>query len=471
MIERLVVAPGEGTVIRHGNVTAWTGGLASPNLLTFLAESARNLAASPIGGDQIADHLAGVLHRRDPEPDVPFIVIGPSEEGWVALLHGPARVWDGQEWTMPSPGRGWIRAVLAPNPVLAGGPVGAGDFVSWNGSLFDLEGGVVPGGGFTLTPSVSVAREESPALSATVAMSAAAAPAVVAHPEEPEMPDDGPAPAARTAVPEAAAPGPEAAAPGPEPAAPEPAEPEPEIDSDVTALLEAADAYAERHSDQPAPAQMPEPRAEGPAAAAPPAAPPSDPGPPGVLDLRRNEVLARAVQHPPLPPAGESLVPAAGAPVVAGVNCTRHHLNRPGMTTCARCRQPVVTEAGRQSTGARPALGCLITDQGSVYRLDSGYLVGSDPAKDPSVRGRLARPLPLSGEDLAPAHAEIRLQDWDVVLTDRASEGGTFVYAPDGGGWERLQPYEPRVLAPGTHVAFGQCVVTFVSPWRDDEHS
>lgn len=431
MIEQLAVVPGEGMVIRYGHVTAWVGDLASPSLLTFLAESARNLASSPIGGDQLADHLAGVLQRRDPEPDVPFVVVGPSEDGWVALLHGPVHVWDGQDWTAPGRHRGWVRVALAPQPVLAAGPAGSAAPGSGDGSRFDLEGGVVPGGGFRLIPSVSVAREENLARAATVAMSAGqeTVEPFLADPEEPETAEEIPE---GLDVPDI-----------------EPEDAEPATGPDVTALLEAAEAVA---------------------AEVPPAAPelPTDPAPPGALDLRRPEIHARVAPQPPLPRAGEADGPVTGVPVIAGVSCTRHHLNRPGMSKCARCRQPVA-ESDHQITGSRPALGCLITDLGSVYRLDSGYLVGSDPAKDPTVRGRLARPLALAGADLAVAHAEIRLQDWDVVLTDRASAGGTFVYAPDGGKWERLPPYEPRVLEPGTHIAFGQSVVTFVSPWHEGE--
>jgi hypothetical protein len=28
-----------------------------------------------------------------------------------------------------------------------------------------------------------------------------------------------------------------------------------------------------------------------------------------------------------------------------------------------------------------------------------------------------------------------------------------------------LRPYEPRTLKPGTHVAFGQRIVTYLTPW------
>jgi hypothetical protein len=137
------------------------------------------------------------------------------------------------------------------------------------------------------------------------------------------------------------------------------------------------------------------------------------------------------------------------------------------MVHCARCRRIIGADGAYQVSGTRPALGCLISDQGAVFRLDSGYLAGSDPARDPTVRGRLARPMTLDGEDVAAAHTEIRLHDWDVVVTDRASEAGTFIFEPDAPQWERLRPYEPHVLPPGTHVAIGQRVLTFITPWTE----
>ncbi|HMC39750.1 MAG TPA: FHA domain-containing protein, partial [Acidimicrobiales bacterium] len=66
---------------------------------------------------------------------------------------------------------------------------------------------------------------------------------------------------------------------------------------------------------------------------------------------------------------------------------------------------------------------------------------------------------------VATSHAEIRLHDWEVVVTDRASEGGTFVFEPGSGDWEQLRPYEPRTLPPGTHLAFGTRIATFITPW------
>jgi hypothetical protein len=176
-------------------------------------------------------------------------------------------------------------------------------------------------------------------------------------------------------------------------------------------------------------------------------------------------VRARLAPHPPLPRAGGPALPRSGTPMVAGAPCPRGHLNRPDMVVCARCGETIGAEGTRPASGPRPALGCLIADDGSVYRLDSGYLVGSEPARDPTVRGRLARPLTLRGDHVAPSHAEIRLQDWDVIVTDRASEGGTHVFKVGAGAWERLGAYEPRVLEPGSHLAFGPRVVSFITPW------
>jgi hypothetical protein len=413
MIERLEVTPGPGTVVRYGFLTAWVSASASPNLVSFLTESARNLASSPVSGDQLAEHLVRVLQRRDPEPHVPFAAIGPSQDGWVALLHGPVQVWDGVRWTAPDAHPGWLRSALSPSPALSVSVSGASVAPISPDSMLDLEAGVVPGGGFILVPSVPAAARPLPV--------AVAAPD---EPDEPHEPDE--TEPHETAEPEEA----------------------------LTAVLEIT-------SDPPVPTE----------ALAPPEPPPEparEPGPPGVVHLRSRHVRARVVAYPPLPPAGDPPRPTAGAPVVAGAPCPRGHLNRPGMRNCARCTLPLGADGAYQASGTRPALGCLITDEGAVYRLDSGYLVGADPARDPTVRGRLARPLVLAGDDVAPSHAEIRLHDWDVVLTDRASNGGTHVLEMGAAGWERIPPYEPRVLQPGTHLAFGQRVATFVTPWTPD---
>ncbi len=428
MIEHLEVTAGPGTVIRYGSVAAWAAPSASPGLISFLAVSARNLAGSTAGGQQLADHLAGVIEDRDPEPDVAFAVVGPSPEGWTALLHGPVQVWDGIRWIAADPWPGWRRAALRPSPSLAVAPVGTSLPAISPDSVWDLEAGVVPGGGFVLVP----ARSSEP----TSAEAGGQAPTATVGP--------GPA-TAGTAPPRPSAGGAAAVPPPGERVIGEPSPAGPTAGGAPTALAPAG----------------------GPAAAEP--APPEGtaglPDEPARLDLRSAEVRSRLVAYPPLPAGGTPGRPVPGAPVVAGVVCRRGHLNRPGTALCVRCDTPITDEDAYNVSGTRPALGCLVLDDGEVYRLESGYLVGTDPTLDPTVRGGLARPLRLQGTQVATSHAEIRLHDWDVVLTDRDSPGGTFLYGPESTAWERLRAYQPRVLQPGTHIAFGQRVVTFLTPW------
>ena len=498
MIERLEVTAGPGTVVRYGGVVAWAGATASSSLVSFLSASARNLAPSPVGGDQLADHLEGVLGRGDPEPDVPFIVIGPGEEGWTALLHGSVQVWDGSGWTAADSERGWRRARLWPRPTLSVSVSGTAVPPPSPDSMFDLEGGVVPGGGFVLVPAVAAASGSPASLAlagsvpeeaeATIVLSApdpgpptAILPVEESRPsgrEEEQAEQTGAEPGGADNTGWAEADHPERSeADNPERSEADQAEgggpSELVPGNEVPELVAGSDQGwvqpdgAEVVAESDAPAAWTADESAGQAAGEGPRAP----GPVDVVDLKSARARSRVVPYPPLPPAGDPPRPVAGAPVVAGVPCPRGHLNRPGMASCARCGRPIADGRDNQVSGTRPGLGCLVTDEGAVYRLDSGYLVGADPNRDPTVRGRLARPLELPGDDVSASHAEVRLHDWDVVVTDRASEGGTHVFEPGAAAWERIRPYQPRVLPPGTHLAFGQRVVTFLTPWNTADGS
>jgi hypothetical protein len=585
-------------VIRYGGIVAWADPSASGALISFLAQSARNLSPSPRGGRQIADHIAGVLATRDPEPHVAFAVIGPSDHGWASLLHGPVQAWDGARWLAPTPTPGWLQAIITPRPAITVGAAGTPTPAPEPDAMWDLEAGVVPGAGFVLVPSgvpgrfavVRPPAEEQAQLERDVVVPGLAVGSALKSPGNPDLPGE-PVAAATTALPAAEAtlalsslepledagadgetrpaagetdgapsdgadsggpparaeqpeseataaiatpapppsagaeepgPGPAVERPGaaalgataalaaaaaaahrarsdeaePEPAASETLEPEPtageEPEPDPTAAIATAgpEAAAAAAIPEPKPtiaATTPEPeppverpgaaalgataalaaaaanrsQSEEPEAAPPPPRKPSVPGPAGSLDLRSVPLAAGT----PLPRGGGPDLRVPGAPVVAGALCARGHLNRPGLTVCARCRTPIPDGTKEQVTGTRPPLGVLVRDDGLVYRLDQGYLVGSAPGRDPTVGGGLARPLILSGSDVSGSHAELRLADWDVVLVDRGSAAGTCVFEPGAAEWIRLNPYEPHVLPAGTHMAFGQRVMTFISPW------
>jgi hypothetical protein len=262
VIERLEVLPGLGTVVRAGDLAGWAAPSASPALVSFLVQSARNLAGSATAARRVADHLAGVLEGGDPEPGVAFALVGPSAKGWDTLLHGAVHAWDGASWVSPETGRGWLRCVLEARPSITVSLAGTTAPPPSPDDMWDLEAGVVPGGGFVLVPS------------------------------------------------------------------------------------------------------------------------------------------------PPVPPSA----------------------------------------------------GMLVTDEGAVYVLDRDYLLGSDP---PTCAD--AAPLRLEGPGAAPVHAAVRVDEDRLVVADRGSSTGTYVYQPGGSAWEKVPPCGEAVVSPGGHVAVGQRVVTFVA--------
>ena len=484
MIERLEVTPGTGTVIRYGGIVAWADVAASSALISFLAQSARNLGPSPRGGRQIADHIAGVLGARDPEPHVAFAVIGPSDHGWASLLHGPVQAWDGARWLAPTPSPGWLQAIITPRPAITVGAAGVPAPPVQPDGMWDLEAGVVPGAGFVLTPGAEPARlavvpaanidtvpppAVPPAEVAATTALAAVPPtlmvsAVAAEREAERLGhDDSPRPldadSSGAGEPEAeplpVVVGVAAAVATTDTGAEVKGEQEPDREPELAEPELAESELAESELAEPELAEPEPPKPEAMVRR------PVAPGPAGSLDLR----AVRTAAGPPLPRGDGPNERIPGAPVVAGVLCSRGHLNRPGLLACARCHTRIPAGAREQVSGTRPPLGVLVADDGAIYRLDRNYLVGSNSTRDPTVGGGLARPLVLTGSDISGSHAELRLTDWDLTVVDRGSATGTSIYEPGATEWARLRPYEPRVVSPGTHMAFGQRVVTYLSPW------
>jgi hypothetical protein len=433
------IVAGPGTAARFGDVCIWAGPGASEQLVLFLVESARNVSASPLGGARIADHIGGVLAGRDPEAGVPFACVGPGPAGTAVLLHGAVQAWDGSRWLVPQPRPGWLRTEVAgsaPVSVAAHGTVSP-----WVAPGSDLRRGVVPAAGFSLVPD--------PEAAIALVAPGDAEPTVVAA-TEPAHPH-GRGPRDRTAVMASTTVAPEAAEAAGVPGA--------------AGVLGAAEAARAAEIDRDRPAE---------AAEAARAAEIDRDRPAGVLDLAREGPSPL----PPLPPVSQPLRPVPGQPVVAGVLCPVQHFNHPAVRTCVVCRRPVAAEAGRVS-GSRPALGVLVVDDRTVYRLDHSYLIGSNPDSDPTVTGGRMRPLTLQpgpggpgvaqpAPGVSASHAEIRVTGWDVSVIDRGSGGVTQVLAPGGPTWTPLRPFIAHSLAPGAHVAIGSRVLSLISPWPID---
>jgi hypothetical protein len=114
------------------------------------------------------------------------------------------------------------------------------------------------------------------------------------------------------------------------------------------------------------------------------------------------------------------------------------------------------------SRAQRP-LGRLTWDNGEVDHLVGPTLVGRDVALDGAVVAGEMAPLVPSGpnDSMSRVHAELRPSGWDVVVLDRGSTNGTFVWDEASKAWQRLAPGEPQVLRAGAVLAFGERTATF----------
>jgi hypothetical protein len=162
--------------------------------------------------------------------------------------------------------------------------------------------------------------------------------------------------------------------------------------------------------------------------------------------------------------AGAGLAPftAHAGNLVRGACCPRMHLNDPRETTCRACGLPIAPGAP-QVEGPRPPLGRLTWDNGEVHHLAGAALVGRDVALDGAiVAGELSPLVPTGPNDsMSRVHAEFRPSGWDVVVLDRGSTNGTFVWDEASKAWQRLSPGEAHVLRAGAVLAFGERTATF----------
>ena len=108
-------------------------------------------------------------------------------------------------------------------------------------------------------------------------------------------------------------------------------------------------------------------------------------------------------------------------------------------------------------------LGFIVFDDGSTYSLDSDYIVGREPGRDDRVVNGAARELAIDDEarTVSRVHAEVRVEGADVLLVDRGSTNGTFVWDEVTRAWTRLTPAYPARITPGMRGAFGQRTFVF----------
>ena len=259
--------------------------------------------------------------------------------------------------------------------------------------------------------------------------------------------------------------------PPPEPATPEPptaARPPgfgtPSPDLAPTAPPDDHDAASSGIDPSPdAPAPRPFDRVAA-AAAWPPGVEETD-TPSGSLFLAGVEAPTDVAERTPAP-ADPGEAPGRGrGPRIRGYRCENGHLNDPRSPSCRECGAPIDERVGGLVAGPRPALGTLVFDDGAAHLVDGGYLIGRTPNVDERVRTGELRPIVVDDQagSVSPAHAEIRVSGWDVLVIDNGSGNGTDVSGPDEGRWTALPPRRSRRLLPGTRVRLGARVFVFES--------
>jgi FHA domain len=212
---------------------------------------------------------------------------------------------------------------------------------------------------------------------------------------------------------------------------------------------------------------MPEPAA-GPGSAVPvpsepaEAADPGQAGPPFESVLLVGESTDGMDRQPALPlesAVADARAQDAPRAVVTGVYCKNGHFDDPDARFCAVCGISMNQQTLVPRPGPRPPLGVLAFDDGSVFQLDSDYVVGRDPALSPAVAAGQARPLCVVDDAgiVSRAHAAIGLDGWRVVVTDLDSANGTRIRHREDEADQPLVPRVPADLRPGSHVDLGGC--------------
>ena len=420
---RVEVRPGDGLVARFRDVVlaVMPGGVAT-RVAGEIVEICRSVSGAETPGRLLGRRLVGVLFESDPADAPAFCALARTEDGIslflhgdvdaVILRHGEQQRLSGRDVTT------WVDQIIrTPFDAL------------WTGSeapdlgtdaRFDLVEGVVPGGGVVLATRERALAGETPPKGDTTAMVASGDASASSAPRTPQS----------SVAPEA-----------------------------VPAVGASASAVA-------APAVPPvEPVEPG----APAAVGPVQTQAGARLRFETVSLLgARAEPRQPLPIVGAQAANASrrdGAapagdepPIVDGILCKRDHFNSPEALYCSVCGISMVQETHNIVRRPRPPLGVIVLDDGTTYSLDADYVIGRQPGGEERVASGRARPLVLQDQEqsVSRVHAEIRLDEWDVLVSDRGSANGTFVYPPDATEWIRLGADTPVRLRPGTHVSIGR---------------
>lgn len=176
---------------------------------------------------------------------------------------------------------------------------------------------------------------------------------------------------------------------------------------------------------------------------------------------------ASVLLHVP-PPSPEDLVtlPASRSPGTSPTSAPSsigEPLGR-GLSGAAGLSEVPDQEGSHQMAHTRSSYvpTCIaVLDDGTVYELDSDYVIGRDPEEDGSVRSGRARPLLVEDPNgtVSRVHAELRVRDGEISIVDRDSSNGTWIMRP-GESWFKLDPGVVTSVPVGTQISVGARALT-----------
>jgi len=452
---RSTVVPGggEGTLARIGPVVLLVGSTDAEVVRPYL-DHAQMVADNGGQGRQLVRGYALMLSTAvDESPG--FAALAPHSTGLAVFVDGDVVVTVGDEQISGADSLAWVERLI-PWPIDEVTVTLPGANPADPGSSYRLDGGVIQAGALVVPSGAPTGGSMVMAapMADTGEVSTAAEPVAEPAPAQPvapatsEEPMDEMTHAPESPVwPEAdfGAPAAPPAAPEPPPAAP-PAPPAP------------APAHDHDHAghDHGAPA--------------PPAGRPLPP-PQADERIEFQSVLINELdddEFEPLPLVDDASVienAPGGSPKeqVRGVYCKNRHFNDPRQLFCAVCGINMVQQTPVLVEGVRPPLGVVVLDDGSVFQLDTPYLLGRDPNADERVQAGGFRGLPIidQSNQVSRVHARLELRGWDVVLIDNNSTNGTLIHVPKTPDWQRMPPGAEHVLVQGTRIRIGHRTLAF----------
>ncbi|PRZ43437.1 pSer/pThr/pTyr-binding forkhead associated (FHA) protein [Antricoccus suffuscus] len=481
MSQRYEITPGPGLVARHSDSILWVGSDLAPEAWDALGAVLDVVPGTDPSGAETAaslESLAAVLREH---PATTFAALIISEGHAQGILRGPVTVCN---TTAVAPATGYEQfGVTVPFEMSEAVYVGTAEATGNHPSiaqLFDLDAGVVPGGGAWVHPITSGHRYASGASGTHSAIDTGTHQASADTPAQPaEAPPAGAALAGAAVAAGGVAAGLGAVAADDQDSDPAPSSDAPTSipnDPDATQMYtrddheDAGDAEWAPTPDSPPAAEEPAGVAdsagvadpagvadsagvEDPAAAEPPVA--SDQSPADLPSL----------SAPPSPWAMPNV--AAGSEATAGAfTPSEDHLQidlravEPKSTVQPLPLIPTAA-SGAQSSTHRSSV--LVFDDGSTFALDHDYVIGRRPERHELVQSGQARPLTVVDPDtvLSGAHAALRLHGNDVYLEDLGSLNGSHIARPGAADWTRVEPFTPERLEPGTRLLFGWTVATY----------